>query len=92
MSREVSVLEGLYPGGSIQGVSVQGIAVQWTGLCLGSLYPLGHCPGESLFRGLCPEERSVSRGFSVQRCLRETRCNKEQAVRILLECILVIDI
>ena len=70
------------------------------GLCPGGL-----CPGRSLSRGslsrgvsvqgdLCPG-RSLSRGVSVQGgglCQGDLLYSNERTVRILLECILVVDI
>ena len=58
----------------LPGVSVQGVSVQ------GGLYPCGLCPG-------CPgSEREV---FARETLRKRPPYGKERAVRILLECILV---
>ena len=74
---------GLCPGGLCWGSLSTG------GLCLGvsvqgDLYPGGVCLG-----GLCPEGISVKRSLSWGSLSRRPPYGNVQAVRILLECILV---
>ena len=78
-------LGGLSPGWSLsRGVSVQGIYVGGGDLCSGGLCPGILCPGESLSKG-----GSLSRGVSVMATPAPSMV-EEWAVRILLECILVL--